>query len=112
MPSWNNIKPWPQTQITSGQCADVWKKVAKRNSSKRLKRFRLGGAPLSTKTYALAIRLGKLVEFETGKTAIAVPSINKLPTVIDMRIAAVRNGELDAQLAVVSTKPHKKAAKK
>ncbi len=37
-------------------------------------------------------------EFDKGKSAIAVPSLDKLPTVIDTLIAAVRNGELDEQL--------------
>jgi len=32
------------------------------------------------------------------KAAIAVPSLDKLPTVIDTLITAVRNGELDEQL--------------
>jgi len=34
-----------------------------------------------------------------GKSAIVVPSLDKLPTIIDTLIAAVRNGELDTQLA-------------
>jgi hypothetical protein len=36
---------------------------------------------------------------EKGKAAIAVPSLDKLPSIIDTLIAAVRNGELDEQLA-------------
>jgi hypothetical protein len=39
------------------------------------------------------------IEFEKGKDAIAVPSFEKIPMVIDILINAVRNGELDAQLA-------------
>ena len=35
------------------------------------------------------------IEFEKGKAGIAVPSKDKLPTVIDTLIAAVRAGELD-----------------
>jgi len=35
------------------------------------------------------IRLGKFVEFEKGKDAIIVPSLDKLPGVIDTLIAAV-----------------------
>jgi hypothetical protein len=51
-------------------------------------------------TYALFIRAGyKPLEFAKDKTAIAVPSLDKLPGVIDTLIAAVRNGELDEQLA-------------
>ena len=59
-------------------------------------------------TYALFVRSGlKPIEFEKGKAAIAVPSLDKLPTVIDTLITAVRNGELDAHLA-----PTKHAAPK
>ena len=35
------------------------------------------------------------IEFEKGKAGIVVPSKDKLPTVIDTLIAAVRAGELD-----------------
>jgi uncharacterized protein DUF6641 len=44
---------------------------------------------------------GKPIEFEKGKDGIAVPSLNKIPLVIDILITAVRNGELDVQLAQV-----------
>jgi hypothetical protein len=59
----------------------------------------------------LAIRLGNLVEFEKGKTAISVPTLDKLTSVIDTLISAIRNGELDAQLEAASVKPQKKAKK-
>jgi hypothetical protein len=62
-------------------------------------------------TYAFFIRLGwKLVDFEKGKAAIAVRSLDKLPSVIDTLITAVRNGELDEQLAQASAqvKPPKR----
>jgi hypothetical protein len=39
------------------------------------------------------------IEFQKGKSAISVPSLDKMPAVIDTVIAAVRAGELDAQLA-------------
>ncbi len=59
-------------------------------------------------SYVLFVRSGlKPIEFEKGKAAIAVPSLDKLPTVIDTLIAAVRNGELDEQLAL-SGKPTSK----
>jgi hypothetical protein len=52
----------------------------------------------------LFIRSGwKPIEFEKGKAAIAVPSPEKLPSVIDTLITAVRNGELDEQLAQASS---------
>jgi hypothetical protein len=66
-------------------------------------------------TFALFIRVGfKPLEFAKDKTAIAIPSLDKLPSVIDTLIAAVRNGELDEQLAqaakqVTPKKPRKAA---
>jgi hypothetical protein len=51
------------------------------------------------------------IEFEKGKAAIAVPSIDKLPPVIDTVIAAVRAGELDEQLAHASAQATPKKAK-
>jgi hypothetical protein len=44
----------------------------------------------------MSIKFGaKPIEFEKGKAGIAVPSKDKLPSVIDTLIAAVRAGELD-----------------
>ena len=63
--------------------------------------------------YAVFVRSGlKPIEFEKGKTAIAVSSLDKLPSVIDTLIAAIRAGELDAQLAHTSKQgaPKKTAA--
>jgi hypothetical protein len=54
-------------------------------------------------SYVLFVRSGlKQIEFEKGKPAIAVSSLDKLPSVIDTVITAVRNGELDHQLAEAS----------
>jgi len=51
-------------------------------------------------SYVFFVRLGsKPIEFEKGKNAIAVPSLDKIPLVINILITAVRNGELDQQLA-------------
>jgi hypothetical protein len=44
----------------------------------------------------------KPIEFEKGKSAIAVPSREQLPKVIDTLIAAVRGGELDEVLSQTS----------
>jgi hypothetical protein len=45
-------------------------------------------------SYVFFIRLGsKPIEFEKGKNAIAVPSLDKIPLVIDILMTAVRNGE-------------------
>ena len=58
------------------------------------------------------VRAGwKPIEFEKGKAAIAVPSIDKLPSVIETVIAAVRAGELDEQLAHASAQATPKKAK-
>jgi hypothetical protein len=44
----------------------------------------------------MSIKFGaKPIEFEKGKAGIVVPSKEKLPTVIDTLISAVRAGELD-----------------
>ena|SRR5258708_17389111 len=51
-------------------------------------------------SFVFFVRLGsRPIEFEKGKNAIAVPSLDKVPLVINILIAAVRNGELDEQLA-------------
>jgi hypothetical protein len=51
-------------------------------------------------SYVFFIRASqKPVEFEKGKAAIAVPSLDKLPALVDTLIAAVRAGELDEQLS-------------
>jgi hypothetical protein len=56
--------------------------------------------PVQNGTYAFFIRAGfKPLEFAKDKAAIAVASIDKLPSVIDTLITAVRNGELDEPLA-------------
>ena len=57
-------------------------------------------------SYVFFVRLGsKAIEFEKGKNAIAVPSLDKMPLVINILITAVRNGELDDQLAPVRKPP-------
>lgn len=43
----------------------------------------------------------KPIEFEKGKTAVSVPAIDNLPSVIDTLIKAVAARELDQQLAAV-----------
>ena len=56
-------------------------------------------------SYVVFVPLGsKPIEFEKGKNAIAVPSFDKIPFVINILITAVRNGELDDQL-VPAKKP-------
>jgi hypothetical protein len=54
-------------------------------------------------SYLFFIRVGqRALEFDKGKSAIAVPSLDKMPAVIDALISAVRSGELDEQLAQAS----------
>ena len=51
----------------------------------------------------MAIRFGgRPVEFEKGKSAVSVASMDKLPAVITTLIEAVRAGELDDVLALAS----------
>jgi len=51
----------------------------------------------------MTVKVGsKRVEFEKGKAAIAVGTLDKLPSVIDSLIKAVRAGELDEQLKQLS----------
>ena len=53
----------------------------------------------------LAINYGsKQIELQKGKTAIDVGSADKLVTVLETVIAAVKNGELDVQIEAASTK--------
>jgi hypothetical protein len=66
----------------------------------------------SNGTYAFGIRAGKLIEFEKGRTAVTAPSLDKLPAVIDTLIAAVKAGELDAQLESASKSIGARKAKK
>ena len=49
--------------------------------------------------YVMTVKVGsKRIEFEKGKAAIAVGSLEKLPGVIEALIKAVRAGELDEPL--------------
>ncbi len=54
----------------------------------------------------------KPIEFEKGKAAIAVASLDKLPSVIDTLITAIRNGELDEHLAAAAKSAQVRKAKK
>jgi hypothetical protein len=64
-------------------------------------------------SYVFFVRSGsKAIEFEKGKNAIAVPSFDKFPLVIDILITAVRNGELDDQLAQAKKPPRAMTSRK
>jgi uncharacterized protein DUF6641 len=63
--------------------------------------------------YLLTVKVGsKRIEFEKGKAAIVVPTIDKLPNVIDTLIKAVRAGELDEQLKQSSKSPRPISSRK
>jgi len=62
-------------------------------------------------SFALFVKSGlKPIEFEKGKPAIAVSSLDKLPGVIDTLITAIRAGELDQLLVSTKQAPKSKAA--
>jgi hypothetical protein len=62
-------------------------------------------------SYALFVRSGlKPIEFEKGKPAIAVSSLDKLP--IDTLITTIRNGELDQQFADASKQANPRKSKR
>jgi len=64
-------------------------------------------------SYVFFVRSGsKAIEFEKGKNAVAVPSFDKVPLVIDILITAVRNGELDDQLAQAKKPPRGMTSRK
>ena len=51
----------------------------------------------------MTVKFGsKAIEFEKGKAGIVVPAKDKLPTIINMLIEAVRAGELDEILSQAS----------
>lgn len=57
----------------------------------------------ATGQLVMSIKFGsKPIEFEKGKAGIAVPSKDKLPTIINMLIEAVRAGEMDELFAQAS----------
>jgi hypothetical protein len=57
-------------------------------------------------TFGFVLRIGfKPIEFAPGKPAIAVPNLDKLPSIIDTLIGAVSAGELDDKIAPAKTKP-------
>jgi hypothetical protein len=67
--------------------------------------------PLPDGSYCFVLRVGfKPIEFAPGKPAIAVPSLDELPTIIDTLIAAVQKGELDDKIKPVAMTRKSKAA--
>jgi hypothetical protein len=55
--------------------------------------------PMPDGSFCFVLRVGfKPIEFAPGKSAIAVPSLDKLPGIIDTLIGAVRDGSLDDKI--------------
>jgi hypothetical protein len=54
----------------------------------------------------------RLIELDKGKTGVVAESRDSLPSVIDTLIAAVRAGELDAQLGLAVQKQEAAAARR
>jgi len=73
---------------------------------------RCGGDSIRTVPMRCSFGGLKPIEFEKGKPAIAVQSLDKLPSVIDTLITAVRNGELDQQFAEASKHANPRKAKR
>lgn len=62
--------------------------------------------------YVFFVRSGwKPAEFEKGKAAVAVRSLDDLPVIMDTLIRAIGRGEFDEQLAQASTQARPKKAK-
>jgi len=53
-----------------------------------------------------------MIEFDKGRAGVVAESREALPTIIDTLIAAVRAGELDAQLGLAVQKPEATAARR
>jgi len=63
--------------------------------------------------YVFVVKSGwTSIEFSKGKSAIAVPDLKKLPGIIDTVIAAIKEGELDEQLANASSETRAKLKRK
>src|SRR5271168_1110116 len=103
------ILGWPVAFVIA-----VWLFREKLNPVEKQQRVLPWWRLLANGSYAFFVRPGvKPIEFEKGKTAIAVASLDKLPSVIDTLIHAVRAGELDAQLEQSSKRaPSKKKSAK
>ena len=94
--------------VKSYDSQSAWKKgeTGERTAFERHQRVLPWWTWTSDGKYVFFVRAGwKPIEFERGKAAIAVPSLDKLPSIINTVIAAVRNGELDAQLASAAKPP-------
>jgi hypothetical protein len=83
----------------------VWRKneAGERGQVEKLKRLRPGWFADAAGKIFFALRYaGKPIEFAKDKNAVDVGDLGSLPAVIDQLTAAVRAGELDAQLAAAA----------
>jgi hypothetical protein len=74
-------------------------KVTKGKSGEKAQKVRPSWVTLPDGQIAFFLKVGfQPMEWSPGKTAVAVPSLDKLPETIDVIIAAVQSGSLDAKL--------------
>jgi len=88
-------------------------KVTKGKSGEKISKVRPSWVTLPDNTIAFYLKVGFVpIEWTPGKTAVAVPSLDKLPATLDVIIAAVQSGSLDAKLMPAKKKatPKRKAA--
>jgi hypothetical protein len=93
----------------------VWRKneAGERMQVEAPKRIRTGWFKDAAGNMFFSLRYaGKAVEFAKGKNAIEVGEFEKVPAIIDELVAAVRAGELDAQLAAVANERSKQLRRK
>lgn len=63
--------------------------------------------------YVFLVKSGwNSIKFSKGKSAISVPDLKKLPGIIDTVIAAIKDGELDAQLEQAGEQTRSKLKRK
>jgi len=80
-------------------------KVIKGKTGEKVSKVRPSWVTMPDGQIAFYLKVGfQPMEWTPGKTAVAVPSLDKLPETIDVIIAAVQSGSLDSKLA-----PTKKA---
>ena len=101
------------TRTTLGHKSEVGKEGWRKGNGRTAAARAVVVASTSEREYALFVRSGlKPIEFGKGKPAIAVSSLDKLPSVIDTLITAIRNGEIDRQLAEASKQANPRKSKR
>jgi hypothetical protein len=109
--SWKSVTPILKESNYTRTVQHWVKKDVERVIVEKQQRVPLWWRQHPNDSYALFVRSGlKPIEFEKCNPAISVPSLDKLPSVIDTLITAVRNGELEEQLAKAGMVTKSKAA--